>query len=287
MKIWKRRLIALFVTASVGCLVACGDDDEANNQNQNQNQNQTTNQESPTDEEMDACGDMQADIAADGAPEDPEWEPGDIAFEADYDLLFSDFSFDAGSPGSALNPIIGNYFDQTEEHPIIVLVELEDLDADEGDVMVRGGAGLHADEPGGGEYVWDDELEVPESAEGNIDADGWFDARLPLLNFVATVETESETYKTVIPIRDLDLDAQLRAEEDGSDPHIVEGQLTGVVWYHDAKEVEIVLFEGQDPIPLVNALDTDDINCDHNGDGYGDAWLMQATFDAEQTVIVE
>ena len=297
---WKRAFI-LGLVAALAMAVACGDDDGEDNANehqqntnqdndqngdQNDNQNNQNNDGRPTDEPAESCADLQADVVPER--DSDGYDGTGVDLDSDYELIFNDFSFDLGTPGSSLNSIISNFLDQEEQYPIIVLFELDDLDVADESVLIRGGAGLHADEPGGGEYVWDvgGELDEPDSAQGTIDEEGWFEARLELFNFVATLQTEEGVNKTILPIRDLDIDAQLRAEADGSDPHVIDGNLSGVIWYDDVKDAEIVLVPGQGT-PLVDVLEIGQINCDYNDDGLGDAWLLSATFSAEETVIVE
>ena len=259
-------VIAIALTVGAG-LTACGEDDPESN-NDDANQNQQSNDDN---------GD-ELEICADGDPE----------FEANYDLLFNEFAFDDESPGSELNGIIDEFMGD-EDHPILVLVELSELDVDAGTVGVRGGAGLETDSEG--EYRWDDEdeaLDEPDSTEGTIDADGNLEAELPMFNFVATLPLEEAEVKTVIPIRELQLNAILQAEDNGSNPCIAGGDLEGIVWYDDVEDVEIVLNAGaEDGIPLTSVLGEDNMNYVYEGDEGLDAWQLEATFSAEETVIVE
>ena len=248
--------------------VACGEDNGEGEDNQQQNQTNNQNNDQNNDETLELCNDG----------EDPE-------FESEYALRFNEFEFLDGSPGHELNELIKSFLDQSRDYPIIVLLELMELDAQAGDVRVRGGAGLHAETEG--EYVWDDEVEEPDETDASIDEEGRLQAELGLLNFVATVQTEDDTLKTVIPIRDIELEATIRADEDGSNPCIDDGELQGYVVQEEVEDVRIALQEGASGTRLELVLGEENINADYSGDGEDDAWWMEAEFSAEETVIVE
>ncbi len=277
---WKTSItvvLAGLLTLGMGC----GDDEPADDNNQAANaNNQDPNNQVP-DEVPSRCDDDY------DAGELPELEEGSDELELgqEYDMRITEFAFDSGSPGNPLNGTIGRFLDQDEDYPIIVLLELREIDSEEGTLMIRGGAGLHADEPGAEEYVWDDELEEPEFVEGEVDGEGNFQATLPLLNFVATVDAEGELLKTVIPIRDLALDAQLELDDDA--PVITEASLTGLVREEEAQDVRIALNPGSEGIALPQILGEGDLNFDYECDGTANAWEMSAGFSAQQTTILD
>lgn len=280
----------LVVLGLIGFLaVGCGgDDDDANQENGQQNADEQTENQDPNagnNGEVPACEDL-ANIEI---PEDDPDMTDAPDYDQNYDMIFNEFAFNDDSPGKELNPIIENFLDQEDDFPIIVLVELTEVDAATGDLTIRGGAGLHAGDPGGGEYIWDtsEGIEEPDSASGTIDGSGQLYAGLPLLNFVATVETEEDTLKTIIPIRDILLDAQVDVAGDGSAPTIEEGALDGVIVLEDIEDVRIAISPGAEGFPLPQILDEDKMNCDYSGDGEANAWALAAMFNAEQTVIVE
>lgn len=290
MSIWSRKFLVLAMVGMLAGLAACGEADEDDNQQENannQNGGEVNNNggANQNDGQVPACEDMSDLGIRDGEPD----MSGVADYAANYDLIFNAFAFDDDSPANGLNPVVDLFLDQDDNYPIIVLVELTDIDSDSGDLMIRGGAGLHAGEPGGGEYVWDvsEGLEEPDSAQGTIDGEGRMMAALPLLNFVATVETDEDVLKTIIPIRDIQLDAVVDVASDGSEPTITDGDLAGVIFREDVDDVRIALAPGADGIPLTQVLDRDPMNCDFNGDGEADAWALSATFSAEQTVIIE
>lgn len=285
-KTWKLVLVSLLV-ALVGGLGACGDAEGngEDNQNQNQNQNQTENQtENQTPSEVPSlCDDHDAwSLSGDGQ--------AGAQFQSDYDLRMTEFVFNSNSPGSILNSIIkDNLEDQTYNYPIVVLIELRDIDVATDVFQIRGGAGLKADNDGN--YEWDpgenEDLE-PDFTEGAFHESGEILARLPLLNFVATIELENEVVKTLIPIRELDLHADLEAEADGTIPRIEGGNLRGIVVGEEIEDTRITLSPGTDGLALSQALGGEGaMNFDYNCDGQADSWLLTATFSAEETSIVE
>ncbi len=290
MKIWSRKFLVLALVGMLAGVAACGEPEDEDNQDNatNQNNDEQNNNQNNTNQnggDVPACEDMSDLGIRDGDPD----MTGVADYAPDYDLIFNAFAFDDESPANGLNPVVDLFMDQEDDYPIIVLVELSDIDTATGDLMIRGGAGLHAGEPGGGEYVWDvsEGLEEPDSAQGTIDGEGRMMAALPLLNFVATVETDEEPLKTIIPIRNIQLDAVVDVAADGSDPSITDGDLAGVIYREDVAEVQIALVPGAEGLPLTQVLDRDPMNCDFSGDGEADAWALWATFSAEQTVIVE
>ena len=235
-----------------------------------------------SEEEVDAGVEADADTEEDAAGEYAE-EP---EFEAQYDMRFNAFAFDRGTPGFSLNSPLEYFLDQDLDYPVVVLVELRDLDTDAGTLQVRGGAGLKTETAG--EYVWDEEVEEPEAAAGTIAANGDFEATLPLLSFVATVESGGDINKTVIPIRDLAIDAKLQASAAGENPVINDGVLSGFVLLSEIEDVGLTIVPGQDPLPLTQLFGgPESVNYDYDEDGENDAWQLSATFSAEQTVIVE
>lgn len=235
-----------------------------------------------TDDEVDS-GVEAGEDAGDDAGGEYAAEPD---FEAQYDMRFTSFAFERSTPGFSLNGPVDFFFDQSLDYPIVVLVELRDIDTDAGTLQVRGGAGLKTNTAG--EYVWDDEVEEPVAVAGSIAANGDFEATLPLLSFVATVESGDEINKTVIPIRDLAIDAKLQASADGSNPVINAGTLSGFVLLEEIEGVGLTVIAGQNPVPLVQLFGgAQSVNYDYDEDGENDAWQLSATFSAEQTVIVE
>lgn len=205
------------------------------------------------------------------------------AYKSGYGLKLTSFQFSADSPGKSLNGVLSQNFDTDLNYPILVLLEFDNLNVEAGTVDVRGGSGLKTETQG--QYKWDADMADQEFEPGTINATGQVDAVLPLLNFVATIETETEVIKSVIPIRSLTFDARLRAQADGTEPSITNGLLEGYVTREDGENTRIVLSPGSAGVKLTQVLGVANINHDSDGDGTNDAWMLKATFDAEETVI--
>ncbi|MFB6350408.1 MAG: hypothetical protein ABEN55_09760, partial [Bradymonadaceae bacterium] len=71
--------------------------------------------------------------------------PADFTFSDEYEMRFTDFSFDEESPGSNANSILQDYLDQARDYPVIMLLHLDNVDPEAGTVDLRGGAGLKVD----------------------------------------------------------------------------------------------------------------------------------------------
>ncbi|RDV39533.1 hypothetical protein DV096_02870 [Bradymonadaceae bacterium TMQ3] len=231
-----------------------------------------------SNEEVDAGVETGDDTGGDYA-EEPD-------FAAQYDMRFNAFAFERGTPGFSLNSPLEYFLDQDLDYPVVVLVELREIDTEAGTLQVRGGAGLKTSTAG--EYVWDEEVEEPEAAAGTIAANGDFEATLPLLSFVATVESGGDINKTVIPIRDLAIDAKIQADAAGESPVINDGMLSGFVLLSEIEGVGLTIVPGQEPLALTQLFGgPESVNYDYDEDGENDAWQLSATFSAQQTVIVE
>ena len=266
-----------------GGAVGCGDPAEEENQ------------ENAGDGDGEGNGDSEVDV--DSLPQRCDTQEsingvrvpsmdGEVALESEYDMRMTTFQFTSTSPGRTLNSIISLYLnDQSANFPIVVLLQFEDIDQGAGTVSVRGGAGLKADNDGN--YLYDDELEFPAFVEGVIDADGNIEATLPILNFVATIETEGQPLKTVIPIRDLELRGQIRPERYRDCAMIFDGSLEGVVVVEEVEDVRVQISPGGDGVPLSQVLRMNDVNYDYSGDGTNDSWRLSATYDASDASIVE
>jgi hypothetical protein len=101
---------------------------------------------------------------------------------------------------------------------------------------------------------------------------------------VATIETETDPVKVIIPIRDLNFDGQLQAEADGSTPTIRESVLSGIVVAEEVEDVTIPIGSG---LTMEQLLGPDAKNFDFNCDGTADSWRLTADLEADETVIVE
>lgn len=249
---------ALVSTMAFG-FAACGDSEEestnANNPSANQNPGETNNP-------------------------NPGGEVIDL--DSEYQMLFTDFSF-THNPGMSLNSLLRTNLDQTLEYPIVVLVDLREIDVEAGTLQMRGGSGLKTDTDG--EYRWDPDASADEHVDGTVSAEGRLEAVLPVLDFVATIVSEDGTSKTSIPIRQLEVDAFLRGDGEGS-LFITDGVLTGYLTLEDGNAAEVALSPTQ-VVSLTTVLQTRNLNYDSTGDGDNDAWQLRAKFSAEETIIVD
>jgi hypothetical protein len=254
------KLAAIAMSLLLGtAMVACGDNGGESNEN-----NSTTN--NPSDN---------------STPGETPGTPIDD-LESSYKLRFTAFEF-TQDPGMSLNGLIRINFNQDLEYPIVVLVELDDIDPSAGTLRMRGGSGLKTETDG--EYRWDPDTASAEYVDGTVSSEGQIEAVLPLLPFVATVVSESGVFKTVIPIRQLEVDALLRSNEEGG-VFISRGEMTGFVTKEEADSVEVALSPTQ-VLSLTAVLQERRLNHDTTGDGVNDAWLLKARFDAEETIIVD
>ncbi len=255
------RAVALVGILGLLAAVGCGPEDEVN---QDDNQNQE-NQDNQDNQELGDSGD----------------------FLSDYDLRMTTFAFEPNTPGSTLNGIINQFItDQSYDYPIVVLIEFRDIDVVGESFRIRGGAGLKTETEE--EYVWDDEFDLPEYSEGSFNEDGEFEATLPLLNFVATIDSDEEVFKTVIPIRDLEIEGTLWVNEDGEEPQVPAGELSGILLLEEAEDVRVVFAPGTEGVPLPQVFGgADTVNYDYSGDGTNDSWQLFATYTAAETTILD
>lgn len=277
MKNHLRRLFPLLLVFSLASLGACGGEEGKENQGANGEENQNGG----NGELISQCDPREEDSWSITIPDDGDTQD----FQADYDMRMDEFTFISSSPGAMLNGILGaNIENQAQNYPVVILLEFRDIDLEAGTFKVRGGAGLKAGNDG--DYRWDDDYDLPEFAEGEIHESGALYAELPNLNFVATVEGDTDIYKSVIPIRDLELDARLQVSEDGKEPVITDGNLRGLVIGEEAEHVTVEIGPGLSAT-LSQALQVKTMNFDNDCDGEADSWQMTATFSAAEVSLVE
>ena len=257
------RVVGLLCIVLIGLVVACGEDDKPANENN-----------AKTDVGITEGKDTSERVIAE--------------YKSEYQLRFTSFAFVDGSPGTSLNGVLEQNFDQDKKFPVIVLIEMENLDVSKTSVGVRGGSGVKTETAG--TYKWDPDADVQELTTGKIEVNGALDAMLPKLDFVASFEAPDGTaLKTVIPIKGLTLKGHLTAKEDGSEPTIDDGILEGYVTLADgdATEVVIPLGDSVSKLPLTNVFKKKNLNYSVNNDGVMDAWKLKASFTAVETKIVE
>lgn len=262
-KKWSRAASLLCILL-IAFLAACGEDEANGNNNDTQTDTGVT-------EDVSQGEDTEPGVQAD--------------YRSEYQLRLTSFAFTAGSPGTALNGVLKQNFDQDKNYPVIVLIEMAELDVETESVSVRGGSGIKTETPG--VYNWDPDTDLQALAPGKIDADGVLDVMLPALDFVATFEGDDGPVKTVIPIKGLKLNGTLKAKADGSEPTIDDGILEGYVTEEDGNNTK-VLVPNLGELVLASVFGGEgNLNHDVDGDGTNDAWLLTASYTAIETSIVD
>lgn len=230
-----------------------------------------------TSGEVDMCGTNcgAPDMSGDFTPPDP--------YAATYQLRFDALAFTNTREVvfRVLNGLLMDSFDQTMAFPVVILLDIKDLDAGAGTFSFRAGAGLKTDTEG--EYDWDPETDET-YAPGMLTADtGAFSGAIDRFIFVATFETETEPERTELPLNELEFTGNL-AVNASDEVTIPNGLLSGHITKTEADSTMIVI-PGSMPQPLTGVLGEENINFDSDGDGTDDAWLLEATFSAIPTVI--
>ncbi|AWV89174.1 hypothetical protein [Bradymonas sediminis] len=221
--------------------------------------------------------------------------PESWSFESEYSLRFTKFALDDTAPLHNLNTLLDkNIKNQDDKYPIVVLLNLRNIDEGAGSLDLRGGAGLKADLeclPSLGDncdYTWDPD----DSGEYTIGSEfdgttGEMKAGLAALDFIVTFESGEDVLKSAIPISDLTLTGALRPTADESGVEIQNGVLVGYITEEAAAVAEIQLSAGATPLLLSELLKSTPKTDDLDGDGTNDAWLLTGTFIAVEASIVE
>lgn len=256
----------LFVTLMLAALslTACsGDSNNASNNTTNNANNQA---------DMGMMQDM---------PAPTNNAPG--TWEEQYQIIFLDMNFKPGSPGSGvLNTVLRKSFNMaTQEYPTIILVDLKEIDADAGTTRIKGGAGTTT--AADGEFKWD--AETPDVYyDGTIKKDdGEITGTFSDFKFIATIPTESDPLRVILPIQDLSFKGNLTVAEGGV--KIDNGDMTGYLTKEQGDEITIFL-NGM-TLTLTSLLKESTLNLDTDGDNVNDAWKLEATFKAGPAKIVQ
>ncbi len=226
-----------------------------------------------------------------GAPLPSGWQ-----YKSEYQLRVNQFQFDHGSPAFGLNTLLKtNLEDQSKKYPVVVLIDLKNIDTDAGTLSIRGGAGVKANldcDPstdGPCDYKWDPATPQDYTEGSKLDsATGHLDAKLDSLLFIASFEVHGEVQKAEIPITNLTLTGDLVPEEAGSDTvMLANGHLEGTLTKEAADSSQIQLVPGQDPVKLSRLLGEASMNIDRDCDGTPDAWHLTATLEAHEASVVQ
>ena len=282
-----RRTGALAALLSLSMLAACGDNNAENNStnnttaNNNTSANNTTAGNNTTANNTTAGNNTSANNTSTPATNPPE------TYENNYQLRFTRLEFinfpdTARTTFKLLNGLIDMQLDQSLEAPIIVLVDFDNIDPEGGTVGIRAGAGEKAASEG--EYTWDASTSE-EYVDGTLDAaTGAVEGVIPDFIFVATVETESGNTKTNLPINDLRFTGNLQKGEFDDEVIIRDGNIKGYITKEQGDETLLSVGTG-DPVPVTNLLKEENLNFDSDGDGTNDSWTLEASFDADPTII--
>lgn len=254
--------------AAVVALSACGGNNGTNNGTNNGEgtNNQTTSTNNDTTE-VDNSGAEYAD---------------------EYELKFDTLAF-GNPPAQSLNGLVATNLRETQEYPIVVLLELFDFDFEAGTATLVGGSGLKTDEAG--VYVFDAESS-PEPVETTFDAEtGSFEAFDDYFGFIATFKFEDEVTKTLLPIENLTIEGKLALDEGGATATIVDGYLEGILTKESGDNTMIALTPGSAPVSITQIFKETSLNFDTETNamvdsGEGDAWFITATYTAT-TVDIE
>lgn len=216
----------------------------------------------------------------------PDVDNSGVTYAESYSTRLTQLRF-VEAPAADLNGIVELNLDQSLDEPIILLVELQDLDADAGSATLKAGSGLKGSAEGS--FVYD-----PDSSPGTVPAtidlaSGAFEGTFADYQFVATIEFSGEVQKVNIPLHDLTISGTLDLSEDGTTASIPLGKWSGHVTKADG-DVTMVVLAGGEPRPLTELFRVETLNYDTATDsvvaaGTGDAWKIDATFIAEAATI--
>lgn len=216
----------------------------------------------------------------------PDVDNTGVTYAESYSTRVTQLRF-AEAPAADLNGIVELNLNQSLDEPIILLVELMDLDADAGSASLKAGSGLKGSSDG--TYVYDP-ASSPTTVPATIDlASGAFEGTFADYHFVATIEFSGEVQKVNIPLHDLTISGTLDLSEDGTTASIPAGKWDGHVTKADG-DVTMVVLAGGEPRPLTELFRTETLNYDTTtgmvvAAGTGDAWKIDATFIAEATTV--
>src|SRR5690554_5531859 len=137
------RVVCLLCVVLIGFAVACGEDDKPAENNT----------------------DVKTDV---GGTDNDATPVVNAEYRSEYQLRFTSFKFTADSPGASLNGVLEQNFDQDKKFPVIILIEMQDLDISKESVGVRGGSGVKTETSG--TYIWDPDGGVQDLTTGEIKA---------------------------------------------------------------------------------------------------------------------
>lgn len=259
--------------ALVLVMAACGDDSSSDNNTTNDMTSNDTTSNNMTSN--DTTGTDQVDNS------------GKVWAER-YQMRFDSMTFDPGTAAASLNPVLAQNFDQSLEFPVVVLMDIAQIDLSAGTAKIRAGSGLKTTTEG--VYIWDPEGEDSYDDGTLVGDSGRFQGTLEKLNFVATLVTETGTQKVVIPIQKLEFAANIKLSEDAMTASIGNGTMAGFVTKVDGENTQVTLIPGGTPLTIAQLFKDSNLNYDSTTGqivekGTGDSWWLTAKFTAVPTRI--
>ena len=258
-----RTPLAALLAAALLCMAGCSGDDESSNP-------------APTPDA--------------GAVDSGGTDAGDSSVELamNYQFRFDDM-FLSGSAAAAydvLESIIRSNIDPSApgvETPVLVLLDIVDLDADAGTFRIRAGSGVKT--ATAGEYAWD-EATPDVYYDGSVDAEtGVMSATIDEFIFIVN-GLDDPPAQVPLLIRDLDFQARVSSNE-GGEPVLSDGSLSGRIAQADIEGESIVAVMDLPAQALTDLLGTSNLDTDADSDGTNESWSLDSTFSAESTTIVE
>lgn len=210
-------------------------------------------------------------------------------YASNYETRVSALEFTA-APAADLNGIIALNMMPTVAQPIIIFHNLRDISEEMGTATFETFPGVRT--ATWGEFQADPEGSV-QSADATLNlANGEFEATLPRFDFIATIEFQGGVQRVNIPVSDITISGALQLLEDNATANIVSGNWSGHITRADGDATFIRLVAGQPARPLTELFSETTLNYSTSlGEpvepGTGDAWVIEAVYNAETAKIVE
>ena len=180
-----------------------------------------------------------------------------------------------------LNSALAMNFNQSLETPIVVLLDVKDIDLEAGSMELRSGAGEKTVNEE--EYTW--HPETPKGyVEGTLDVStSRISGVIPEFVFIATLGSGADAMGLPLRINALQFDAKLLDAETQGEAMIMKGEAQGYITEANGEAAMIEL--GGDVTSVAALFGKDALDYDSDGDGEMDSWALYATFNAKPTSI--
>lgn len=267
--------LALACMLACAPIAACGGGETQNNATTGGGNADTNKSTGDTGANGMSTGNMKDNAA-------PNSNMQDVMFGEQYQLRFTEMKFvtdgtDLKAELQLINNLIKTEFDPGAEEPIIVLVDVKDIDGDAGVMGLRAGAGVVTATDG--EYEWHEDTGEG-YVDGTIDGAGKLAGKLPNFQFVASVNGAA----VPLPIEELEFTGTLGLDDDG-EGWIMDGFIAGYLTEETGDTTKLEIMPGAEPVPISTVLKKEKLNLDTDGDGTPDAWALEANFVAEPCII--